>query len=119
MRADNTAHLARAVQARQADTRRKAVSALTQLEQTGDAITVSALAAAAGITRSWIYTQPDLLLRIRQRSTEGRRPAQSTDNSWEVDSTPPRSASGSLPPKRKLRRQLAAAHGQRRTEQGL
>lgn len=120
MRADNTAHLARAVEARQADTRRKAVSALTQLEQTDDAITVSALAAAAGVARSWIYTQPDLLLRIRQRSTEGRRPARSTDNSWESRLNAAQIRIRELTSENdKLRRQLAAAHGQRRTEQGL
>lgn len=120
MRADNTAHLTRAVQARQADTRRRAVSALTQLEQRDDAITVSALAAAAGVARSWIYTQPDLLQWIRQRSTGGRRPASSTDNSWlsRLDAAQTRIRELTTE-NEKLRHQLAAAHGQRRTEQCL
>lgn len=90
MRADNTAHLARAVQARQADTRRRAVSTLTQLEQRDEAITVSA------------------------------RPAQSTDNSWQSRLAAAQTRIRDLTTENeKLRRQLAAAHGQRRTEQGL
>ena len=120
MRADNTAHLARAVEARQADTRRRAISALIRLEQHDDAITVSALAAAAGVARSWIYTQPDLLQRIRQRSAGSRRPASSTDNSWQSRLNAAQIRIRELTAENdKLRRQLAAAHGQRRTEQGL
>ncbi|MET3803648.1 hypothetical protein ABIB25_000632 [Nakamurella sp. UYEF19] len=120
MRADNTAHLARAVQARQADTRRRAVAALTQLERQDEAITVSALAAAAGVARSWVYTQPDLLQRIRQGSSGDRRPTSSTDKSWQSRLNAAQIRIRDLTTENdKLRRQLAAAHGQRRTDQGL
>ena len=120
MRADNTAHLARAVEARQADTRRRAVTALTQLEQLNDGITVSALAAAAGVARSWIYTQPDLLQRIRKRSTDSRPPTRTSDNSWQSRLNAAQIRIRELTSQNeKLRHQLAAAHGQRRSDQAL
>ena len=64
MRADNTAHLQKAAAARHEHTRQRAVDALKHLESTGAIVTVACLARSAGVARSWIYTQPDLLDRI-------------------------------------------------------
>ena len=121
MHADNTAHLTRAVQARQIDTRRKAISALENLEEQHERLTVSALAAAAGVARSWIYTQPDLLQRIRQQDTPTpRRPTVATDNSWQHRLKTAQARIRELTSENEqLRRQLAAAHGQRRAGQGI
>lgn len=66
MRADNTAHLAKAARQRAEHTRRCAVTALRLLARTGQPITVSTLAQEANVSRSWLYTQPDLLDQIRQ-----------------------------------------------------
>jgi hypothetical protein len=40
------------------DTRRLALAALAKIEAEGTHVTVSALAEAAGVARSWIYTSP-------------------------------------------------------------
>lgn len=75
MRADNSRHLAKAARSRAEQTRRRAVSALRQLANTEQTITVSQLAQRAGVSRSWLYTQTDLLAQIRE---EHPRPATAT-----------------------------------------
>jgi Family of unknown function (DUF6262) len=47
-------------------TRAKAIQALRELDRAGTAITFTAVAAAAGISRSWLYTQPDIRGQIQQ-----------------------------------------------------
>lgn len=66
MRADNTRFLAKAARTRAEQTRRRALTALRQLAGTGQPLTVSSLAQQAGVSRSWLYTQPDLLAHLRQ-----------------------------------------------------
>lgn len=66
MRADNTRHLAKAAHLRADQTRRRALAALRQLANTDQPVTVSTLAQRAGVSRSWLYTQPDLLAQIRE-----------------------------------------------------
>jgi hypothetical protein len=61
MRADNTNHLAAATQQRSEQARIRAEGALTQLIAARQPITVAGLARVAGVSRSWLYTQPDLL----------------------------------------------------------
>ena len=61
MRADNSRHLAKAARSRAEQTRRRAVSTLRHLATTEQTITVSVLAQRAGVSRSWLYTQADLL----------------------------------------------------------
>ncbi len=64
-RADNTHHLAAATAKRSADARRRAENALLDLRISGRPVTVAALATAAEVSRSWLYTQPDLLAGLR------------------------------------------------------
>jgi hypothetical protein len=64
MLADNSAHLRAAARTKHEGTRRRALAALAKLEADGTRVTVTALAKAAGVARSWIYTQPDLTERI-------------------------------------------------------
>ena len=66
MRPDNPAPLAIAAAQRHELTRAKAVQALRELDRAGAPVTFAAVAAAAGISRSWLYTQPDLHDQIRQ-----------------------------------------------------
>lgn len=87
MRADNSRHLAKAARSRAEQTRRRAVTTLRHLANTEQTITVSVLAQRAGVSRSWLYTQPDLLAQIRkehpQRATAPAVPARqaATDGS--------------------------------------
>jgi hypothetical protein len=73
MRADNSRHILQAARQRHELTRSKAIAALRGLENRGAAVTFESVAAAAGVSRSWLYTQPDLredIIRLR----EGGRP---------------------------------------------
>ena len=66
MRADNTAHLIAAAQARSHAAQKRATNALRRLDQTGAPITFGAVAAEAGVSRSWLYRQPGLRAEIER-----------------------------------------------------
>ncbi|WP_395405671.1 DUF6262 family protein (plasmid) [Arthrobacter sp. UC242_113] len=68
MRTDNTHHLLTAARRRSETARQRAEQALRKLDQTTQAATVSELARTAGVSRSWLYTQPDLLEQLRVRN---------------------------------------------------
>ena len=68
MRADNTRHLSKAARSRAEQTRRRAVTTLRRLASTSQPLTVSVLAQHADVSRSWLYTQPDLLAQIREEN---------------------------------------------------
>ena len=71
MRADNTAHLIAAASRRHELARSKAIRAVRELDAAGTAVTFESAARAAGVSRSWLYTQPDIrdeLLRLRDLS---------------------------------------------------
>jgi hypothetical protein len=77
MPADNTQHVIAAARRRSHATRRRAVAALRRMDNAGQPVTVDALAREAGVSRSWIYSQPDLhteiaRLRERPRPVSGR-----------------------------------------------
>jgi hypothetical protein len=54
-------------------TRARAVHALRELDRAGTPVTFAGVAQAAGISRSWLYTQPDISSQIRRlrRKTDG------------------------------------------------
>jgi hypothetical protein len=66
MRADNPAPLAEAAARRHELTRSRAIQALRELDRAGTAVTFAAVASAAGISRSWLYTQADIRHQIQQ-----------------------------------------------------
>jgi hypothetical protein len=71
--------LAAAAARRHQLTRAKAIQALRELDRAGTVITFTAVATAAGISRSWLYTQPDIRSQIQQlRSPATHRPAAAT-----------------------------------------
>jgi hypothetical protein len=64
MRVDNSHHLAAAAQRRREQTLARAHQALHELEANGVAVTVTAVAAKAGVSRAWLYAETDLRHRL-------------------------------------------------------
>jgi hypothetical protein len=64
MRADNTAHLVAAARARSDAAHKRVTNALRRLDKAGAPITFGAVAAEAGVSRSWLYRQPGLRAEI-------------------------------------------------------
>jgi hypothetical protein len=73
MRADNTAHLIAAARARSHAAHKRATNALRRLDQAGAPITFGAVAAEAGVSRSWLYRQPGLRAEIDRLRPDNRR----------------------------------------------
>lgn len=78
MPADNAAHLVAAAQRRHELTRSKAIQTLRELEHAGSPVTFEAVARTAGISRSWLYTQPDLKAEIQRLREAARESPTST-----------------------------------------
>lgn len=122
MRRDNSHHLVAAAQRRRADTLERARQALQELDETGERCTVMQVAAHAGVSRSWLYAQPELRDQLR-RLTAMSAPAASVPAQIE------RGSDASLRQRltlaherirelddenRQLRKQIAVLHGERR-----
>jgi Family of unknown function (DUF6262) len=72
MRADNSHHIVAAARRRATATRRRATAALRRMDHAGQRISFDALAREAKVSRSWLYSQPDLraeVERLRDRHT--------------------------------------------------
>jgi hypothetical protein len=52
-------------------TRSRAVQALRELDRAGTPVTFAGVAQAAGVSRSWLYTQPDISSHIRRLRQSG------------------------------------------------
>jgi len=122
MRADNTAHLQKAAANRHEQTRQRAIEALDHLQNTGATITIAGLARSAGVARSWIYTQPDLLDRIAaavpSTAAAANPRTRASDESWQRRIELAHKRIKELTEEnQQLRTQLAIAHGQRRAGQ--
>ena len=120
MLADNSSHLRAAARSKHEATRQRALAALARLEADGTRVTVTALAKAATVARSWIYTQPDVMERIAAAPEHPAKPspARTTDESWQRRLELAHQRIKDLTEENKqLRTQLALAHGQRRAEQ--
>jgi hypothetical protein len=106
-------------------TRAKAVRALRELDRAGTAVTFAGVAQAAGVSRSWLYTQPDIsgqIRRLRQEATaagsaDGVPAAQrATDTSLRARLTAALDRNKQLADENaRLRRQLARALGDQRS----
>ena len=62
--------LAEAAARRHELTRAKAAQALREIDRAGTPVTFARVAKAAGISRSWLYTQPDISGQIRRLRQE-------------------------------------------------
>lgn len=117
MRADNTSHLREAAAARSRRTRERAEHAIAAAND--QPLTVAALARSAGVTRSWLYTQPDLLAQIAARPNRADPTAAessaASEQSWKnrVELAHRRIAE-LTEQNAQLRHQLALAHGRLR-----
>jgi small-conductance mechanosensitive channel len=76
MQADNSRHIIiAAAQRRSQYTRARAVQALRELDAAGKPVTFDTVAKRAAVSRSWLYTQPDLRDEIeRLRALHRRAP---------------------------------------------
>jgi hypothetical protein len=117
--------LAEAAARRHQLTRSKAIQALRELDRAGAPVTFASVAAAAGISRSWLYTQPDISDQVRRlrSGTRERDPAsavpagqRATGASLRSRLTAALQRNQSLADENaRLRRQLARALGDQRT----
>lgn len=74
MQADNSHHVIAAARRRSENTIARAVAALRRMDTAGTPVTFDSVARAAGVSRSWLYTQPDLraeIERLRQHRAPG------------------------------------------------
>jgi hypothetical protein len=78
MRHDNSHHLIAAAQRRRADTLERARQALQELGETGQRRTVTQIAAHAGVSRSWLYAQPELRDQLRRLKRPSRHRPESS-----------------------------------------
>lgn len=97
MPADQVERLTANARRRSEQTQQKAADALAAMATRGGTITVAGLAKEAGISRSWIYTQPELRDRIEQLN-QAAAPR------------PPRSTAASRASLASLKRRLDLAH---------
>jgi hypothetical protein len=73
MRADNTALLITAASRRHELTRSKAIRALRELDDAGATVSFEVVAQTAEVSRSWLYTQPDIRAEIERLRDLNRR----------------------------------------------
>ena len=102
-------------------TRSMAIQALRELDRAGIPVTFTGVARAAGVSRSWLYTQPDISSQIRRlrKNTDGAGavPAgqRTTDASLRARLTAALDRNKQLAEENaRLRRQLARALGDQR-----
>lgn len=74
MRADNSHHLAAAARRRREQTLTRARTALQQLRETDQPVTITALAAQAGVSRAWLYAETELRDDIQRLRSQPTRP---------------------------------------------
>lgn len=123
MRRNNSHHLIAAAQRRRADALERAQQTLHELGETGQRHTIVQIAAHAGVSRSWLYAQPELRDQLR-RLTAISEPSASastriepgTDASLRQRLTLAHERIRELDDEtRHLRNQIALLHGQLRT----
>jgi hypothetical protein len=116
--------LAAAAARRHELTRAKAIQALRELDRAGAPVTLASVAAAARISRSWLYTQPDIsdqVRRLRSTTSSGTASAvpagqRASDASLRARLTAALQRNQALAEENaRLRRQLARALGDQRS----
>jgi small-conductance mechanosensitive channel len=72
MRADNSRHIIAAARRRAEQARQRAITALRRMDNTGQPVTFEAVAATAGVSRSWLYAQADVRVQIERLRQQQR-----------------------------------------------
>ena len=124
MRADNSHHLLAVARRRSDATRQRAIAALRRMDAIGTAITFESVAREAQVSRSWLYTDPNLRAEIeRLRARHRTTPRPVPDSQRASDASLLRrleAASQSIraleAESRELRQALAESLGERRAE---
>lgn len=120
MRADNSHHLVAAARKRRAATLERARDALRRLEASGERVTFPSVAAAAGVSRSWLYAEADIRAEIdrlrAQQHAAPSRPVPVRQRASEASllrrlELAHERARALEAENRQLRQQLARAHG--------
>ena len=103
-------------------TRSRAVQALRELDRAGVPVTFAGVAQAAGVSRSWLYTQPDISGQIRRLRQETNAAGCIPSAQRATGASLRARLSGALDRNKqladenaRLRRQLARALGDQRT----
>jgi hypothetical protein len=117
-RSDNAAILREAAQRRSRDARERAEKTITAAQRSRDPVTVAGLARAAGVSRAWLYTQPDLVQAIQTMKNgaaspvrTGRQPASSDSLHQRLDAAQHR-IKQLRADNRELTHRLETAHGE-------
>lgn len=74
MLADNSRHLVAAAHQRHDDAHQRAQEAIRVIAAGGNAVTATGVAARAGVSRAFLYANPDLIEAIRQLRDTSERP---------------------------------------------
>lgn len=98
MRADQAARLAEHARARHEQTLQRARATLAAMASSSTPVTIARLAAEAGVSRAWIYTQPGLRDQIEQVQHS------------RASGSPPARQAASRASDESLRRRLELAH---------
>jgi hypothetical protein len=122
MHRDNSHHLLAAAQRRRTDTLKPARKALHELGEAGQRRTITQIAAHAGVSRSWLYAQPELCDQLRRLTTISETPEpacaraeRGSDGSLRQRLTLAHQRIGELDDEnRQLCNQIALLHGQLR-----
>jgi hypothetical protein len=122
--ADNTRYLAEASRRRHEQARDHAARAIDAAARRGTAVTVSGIAAAAGVSRSWLYTQDDPRAAIaglmKRRPGRAAHPAGASEASLRRRLEASQARGKQLREENTdLRRHLEAAHGEIRRLRAL
>jgi hypothetical protein len=97
-------------------TRSRALQALRELDRAGTPVTFAGVAQAAGVSRSWLYTQPDISSHIRRLRQSGNAGQRSTEASLRARLAAALDRNKQLADDNaRLRRQLARALGDQRS----
>ncbi len=124
MPADNTDRLADSARQRHELTRSKAIRALRELDRAGTPVNFELVARNADVSRSWLYTQPDIraqIERLREATRHSPAPAipaaQRTSDASLLTRLQAANENNRLltQENQRLRRQLAHALGDQRT----
>ena len=125
MQADRAQRLAQLARARHEQTLQRARDALAAMAVEGECVTVTGLAAKARVSRSWLYTQPELrdqIEQLRNSRNAGNPTAASTSSRASAESLRHRlelahqQIARLRTENRQLSEALARAHGQLRAE---